>query len=85
MHRPHLTIHKIREVIRLHFGEGLSLRQTASSLSIPLTTVADCVKRSKAAGLSWPLGNMAGSLRNGASCRLTWPNEMVLAFCSSIC
>lgn len=46
---------KIRDVLRLRLGEGLSLRQTALSLSMPLTTVAECVKRARAAGISWPL------------------------------
>ncbi len=55
MPRPHSTMRKTRDVLRLHFGEGLSLRQTASSLSMPFTTVADLAKRAKAAGLSWPL------------------------------
>lgn len=58
MPRPHSTMRKTRDILRLHLGENLSLRQTASSLSMPLTTVADCVKRAKAAGLSWPLGDM---------------------------
>ena len=55
MPRPHSTMRKTRDVLRLHFSEGLSLRQTASSLSMPFTTVADLAKRAKAAGLSWPL------------------------------
>jgi transposase len=46
---------KIHDVLRLRLGEGLSLRQTALSLSMPLTTVAECVKRAEAAGLTWPL------------------------------
>ena len=47
MPRPHSTMRKTRDVLRLHFGEGLSLRQTASSLSMPFTTVADLVKEPK--------------------------------------
>ena len=46
---------KIRDVLRLSFGEQLSLRQVAASLQLPHTTVADHVRRAKAAGLGWPL------------------------------
>lgn len=55
MPRPHISMRKIRDVVRLALHEGLSLRQTAASLQIPVTTVADHVRRAKAAGLSWPL------------------------------
>ena len=63
MPRPHSTMRKTRDVLRLHFSEGLSLRQTASSLSMPFTTVADLAKRAKAAGLSWPLEDEARRLK----------------------
>ncbi|MGB9113005.1 MAG: IS21 family transposase [Acidimicrobiales bacterium] len=46
---------KIRDVIRLSLGEGLSLRQVGRSLDLPFTTVGDHVRRAVAAGLSWPL------------------------------
>jgi transposase len=46
---------KIRDVIRLALGEGLSLRQVGLSLDLPFTTVGDHVRRAHAAGLSWPL------------------------------
>lgn len=55
MPRPHISMRKIRDALRLSLGEGLSLRQTAASLQIPHTTVAEHLKRAKAAGLSWPL------------------------------
>ncbi|MHB1210264.1 MAG: hypothetical protein ACYC1I_11260 [Acidimicrobiales bacterium] len=41
MPRPHQTMRKIRDVLRLRFGEGLSLRQTALSLSMPLGELDD--------------------------------------------
>lgn len=53
--RPHTDMRKIREVLRLRLGEGLSLRLIHSSLSIPVTTVGDYVRRARNAGLSWPL------------------------------
>ena len=47
---------KIRDVLRLRFGDQLSLRQVSLSLAIPHTTVADYVRRARAAGIdSWPL------------------------------
>jgi transposase len=46
---------KIRDVLRLTFGEGLSRRQVSASLGIPVTTVSDHVARAKAARLSWPV------------------------------
>ncbi|MGB9113113.1 MAG: IS21 family transposase [Acidimicrobiales bacterium] len=46
---------KIRDVIRLSLGEGLSLRQVALSLDLPFTTVGDHVRRAIAGGLCWPL------------------------------
>ena len=55
MPRPHISMRKIRDLLRLSFGEGLSLRQVAASLQMPYTTVAEHVRRAKAAGLSWPL------------------------------
>lgn len=55
MPRPHISMRKIRDVLRLSLHEGLSLRDVAASLQIPFTTVGDHVRRAKAAGLSWPL------------------------------
>jgi transposase len=46
---------KIRDVIRLALGEGLSLREVGRSLDLPFTTVGDHVRRAVAAGLTWPL------------------------------
>ena len=48
--RPHTAMRKIREVLRLRFGEHLSLRAVAASLQLPLTTVTDHVKRAESAG-----------------------------------
>ena len=55
MPRPHIAMRKVRDVLRLRFGEGLSLRQVAASLGVPVMTVSDHVKRAEAAGLGWPL------------------------------
>jgi transposase len=53
--RPHTAMRKIREVLRLSLGQGLSLRQVAASAQVPYTTVADYLTRARAAGLTWPL------------------------------
>jgi transposase len=46
---------KIRDALRLRFGEGLSIRLVSASLGLPHTTVQDCLRRASEAGLSWPL------------------------------
>jgi transposase len=46
---------KIREILRLALGEGLSRRTTAAATGLPYTTVADHLGRAAAAGLGWPL------------------------------
>jgi transposase len=46
---------QIRNVLRLHFAEKLSVRDTATSLAMARSTVADYLIRSRVAGLSWPL------------------------------
>ncbi|HEV8116129.1 MAG TPA: IS21 family transposase, partial [Acidimicrobiales bacterium] len=55
MPRPHISMRKIRDALRLTLHEGLSLRQTAASLQMPFTTVGDHMRRAKAVGLTWPL------------------------------
>jgi len=46
---------KIREVLRLALGEGLSCRQVSASLGIAGSTVSDHLRRAERAGVSWPL------------------------------
>jgi transposase len=53
--RPHIGMRKIKDVLRLALGKGLSLRQVSTSLALPHTTVADHVRRAREAGLGWPL------------------------------
>ena len=55
MPRPHISMRRVRDVLRLRFGEGLSLREVSASLGIPFTTVSDHARRAAAAGLGWPL------------------------------
>ena len=44
-----------RDVLRLRFGEGLSLRQIAASVGLAQSTVGDQVRKAVAGGLGWPL------------------------------
>jgi len=46
---------KVREVLRLHFGAGLSARQIAASCNLGRSTVGEYLQRAQEAGLSWPL------------------------------
>ena len=53
--RPRSAMRKIREVLRLSLGDGLSRRQVGIATGLPYTTVADQLARAHAAGLGWPL------------------------------
>ena len=46
---------KIREVLRLKFDVGLSVRKTAARLSIGHSSAGDYLCRFAASGLQWPL------------------------------
>ncbi len=46
---------KVREVLRLRFGMGMSARQVARSCGIARSTVGEYEKRAMGAGLGWPL------------------------------
>jgi hypothetical protein len=50
-----MSMRRIREVIRLKFGSGLSDRALAAAVGISKGAVASYVSRARAAGLSWPL------------------------------
>lgn len=55
MTRPRSAMRKIKEVLRLQLGEGLSRRQVSLATGLPYTTVADYLGRARRAGVSWPL------------------------------
>ena len=55
MPRPRSAMRKIRELLRLHLGEGLSRRQAAIAAGMPYATAADHLARAERAGLGWPL------------------------------
>ena len=50
-----LSMRKIREVLRLCLGEGMSARQAAESCGIGRTAAREYLERVRKAGLSWPL------------------------------
>src|SRR3990172_2840477 len=53
--RPRSAMHKIREILRLALGEGLSRRQVGAATGMPGSTVGDHLTRARLAGLAWPL------------------------------
>ncbi len=55
MARPHTAMRKIRDVLRLHFDQQLSVRQIAASLGVPRATVSDYLRRAASAGLDGPV------------------------------
>ena len=50
-----ISMRKTKEILRLHFGMGLTKRQTSRSCSLSHSTVCDYVRRAKGAGIGWPL------------------------------
>lgn len=55
MSRPRSIMRKIKEVLRLTFGEGLSRRQVSQATALPYTTVSDHLARARRAGIGCPL------------------------------
>jgi hypothetical protein len=53
--RSRSAMRKIREVLRLTYGEGLSRHQVSAATGMPRTTVVECLARARAAGVTWPL------------------------------
>lgn len=50
-----LSMRKVKEIIQLRWGDGISQRAIARSVGVSPATVFDCLNRAKLAGLSWPL------------------------------
>lgn len=46
---------KVRELSRLAWDMGLSIRQVARTCGVSHSTVSELIRRASAAGLSWPL------------------------------
>lgn len=67
MPRPHISMRKIRDALRLSLGEGLSLRHTAASLQMPFTTLGDHLRRARAAGITCPKASTTTPSRRSCS------------------
>ena len=50
-----LSVRKIKEVLRLKRGQGLSNRKIAAACGIARPTVSEYLRRAEQADLSWPL------------------------------
>lgn len=50
-----LNMRRIRDVLRLKYGHGLSERQIAASLALSKSSVGTYLHRARQAGLHWPL------------------------------
>jgi transposase len=50
-----LSMRRIRDVLRLKFGQGLSERRVAASLGVSKTSVGTYLCRARQADLTWPL------------------------------
>ena len=50
-----LSMRKIREVLRLRFGQGLAQRAIGHSLRLSTGAVNGYLSRARRAGLGWPL------------------------------
>ena len=70
-----LSMRKIKEVLRLCWGQGLSKRQAAVSCGISRPAVDGYLRRAEAAGLCWPL---PVALDDGALERLLFPRAPTL-------
>lgn len=55
MPRERLSMRKIKELLRLKFESGLSIRQISTSLRMGVGSVHEYLARVRVAGLSWPL------------------------------
>jgi len=55
MANTRLSMRKIREILRICWGNGLSARQAATSCGVGRTTIKEYLDRAQQAGLSWPL------------------------------
>ncbi|CAL7959205.1 transposase [Gammaproteobacteria bacterium] len=53
--RGHITMRKIREILRLKFALEMGNQKIANSLAISSSTVHECLRRANLANLSWPL------------------------------
>jgi transposase len=55
MPAPRLTMRRVRELLRLHYGAQASARAIARELGVGRSTVQEYLARAAAVGLNWPL------------------------------
>jgi len=55
MATPRTTMRKIREILRLRFAAGLSIRQIRASTKASIGAIQKLLTKAKALELSWPL------------------------------
>ncbi len=55
MARKGLSMRKVREILRLRWGLGLSVHKVAKSCKVSPSTVLEYEHRAQVAGVSWPL------------------------------
>ena len=82
-----LSMRKVREILRLRLGLGLSLRDVGRSVRVSSSTVSDCVSRAVVAGLGWPLpdGLDDAGLEARAVPTGQWPAQSAAAGLQNAC
>ena len=55
MSRGRLLMRKIKEILRLKYEKGLSVRKIGTCCNLHSSTVSDYLARAKVAGISWPI------------------------------
>ena len=50
-----LSMRKVREVLRLKYASGASVRTIARSVGVGRTTVAEYLRRAAVIGITWPV------------------------------
>ena len=79
MPRERLTMRKVKEVLRLKWASGCSVRQIAASCGIGRATVSDYLRRAEVTGLHWPLSEGLDEATWSTACfrplPAYWPNH----------
>ncbi len=71
MATPRTTMRKIREILRLRFAAGLSIRQIRASTKASIGAIQKLLAKARELGLSWPLPD---ELNDNKLAQLFYPN-----------